>query len=128
MGRVIHFEIHAADPARAIAFYERMFAWRFQQWGDLPYWLIVTGEDGTPGINGGLVPRRGPAPVPGQAVNAFACTVEVDDLDAQLALARDAGATMALERMPIPGVGWLAYIHDTEGNLVGLMQSDSNAA
>ena len=26
-----------------------------------------------------------------------------------------------------PGVGWLAYFHDTEGNIFGAMQSDPNA-
>jgi predicted enzyme related to lactoylglutathione lyase len=128
MGRVIHFEIHAAEPSRAIAFYQALFGWRFQQWGELPYWLVVTGADGTPGINGGLVPRRGPAPTPGQAVNAFVCTVDVDDLAAALARAQQAGGTLALPTMPIPGVGWLAYVHDSEGNILGLMQSDPQAA
>jgi predicted enzyme related to lactoylglutathione lyase len=30
--------------------------------------------------------------------------------------------------MAIPGVGWLAYCKDTEGNIFGMMQSDKNAA
>ena len=98
MGRVIHFEIHAAEPARAIAFYQAVFGWRFQQWGDQPYWLVVTGEDGTPGINGGLLPRRGAAPLPGQAVNAFVCTVDVDDLAAALRRVEAAGGAPALAR------------------------------
>jgi uncharacterized protein len=128
MGRVIHFEIHAAEPARAIAFYQSLFGWRFQQWGDQPYWLVVTGTDGTPGINGGLVPRRGPALLEGQAVNAFVCTVDVEDLAAALSKAQAGGARLALPTMPIPGVGWLAYVHDTEGNLLGLMQADPAAS
>jgi uncharacterized protein len=128
MGRVIHFEIHAADPARAIGFYQSLFGWRFQQWGEQAYWLVITGADGTPGINGGLVPRRGPAPAEGQAVNAFVCTVDVADLAATLVQAQAAGARLALPTMPIPGVGWLAYVHDTEGNLLGLMQSDPTAS
>jgi uncharacterized protein len=128
MARVLHFEIHAGDPARAIAFYQRLFGWRFQQWGDQAYWLIVTGADDTPGINGGLLPRRGAAPANGQPVNAFACTVDVADLGASLAVATAAGATIALPRMPVPGVGWLAYIVDTEGNILGLMQADAAAS
>jgi predicted enzyme related to lactoylglutathione lyase len=128
MGRVIHFEIQAEQPGRAIAFYQQLFGWRFQQWGDQPYWLVVTGEDGTPGINGGLLPRRGPAPALGQSVNAFVCTVDVADLAATLAQAKQAGVAVAVDRMPIPGVGWLAYIHDTEGNIVGVMQADASAA
>ena len=33
-----------------------------------------------------------------------------------------AGGTVALAKMPIPTVGWLAYGKDTEGNLFGMMQ------
>jgi uncharacterized protein len=29
--------------------------------------------------------------------------------------------------MAIPGVGWLAYAKDTEGNIFGFMQSDPAA-
>jgi len=29
--------------------------------------------------------------------------------------------------MPIPGIGWLAYLKDTEGNTFGVMRSDSSA-
>jgi predicted enzyme related to lactoylglutathione lyase len=128
MSRVIHFEIHAAEPQRAIAFYQQVFGWRFQQWGEQAYWLVVTGPDSAPGINGGLILRRGPAPFPGQAVNAFVCTLQVEALEATLAAAQEAGAVLALATVPIPGVGWLAYITDPEGNLVGLMQPDAGAA
>ena len=61
------------------------------------------------------------------AVNAFVCTVDVSDLDAMLGKLATAGGTVALPRMGIPGVGWLAYGKDTEGNLFGMMQSDPNA-
>ena len=54
-------------------------------------------------------------------------TVGVDDLDAYLARADRAGATVALPRHPVPGIGWLAYVKDTEGNLLGMMQSDEGA-
>ena len=37
------------------------------------------------------------------------------------------GGQIALPKMPIPGVGWLAYGKDTEGNLVGVMHSDPTA-
>ena len=61
MARVIQFEIAADIPARAIAFYENVFGWVFEKWdGPIDYWLITTGEPGGVGIDGGLVPRRGP--------------------------------------------------------------------
>ena len=35
---------------------------------------------------------------------------------------------MAFPKMAIPGVGWLAYGKDTEGNIFGVMQTDPAAA
>ena len=70
MPRVIHFEIHAADPARAQAFYEALFGWQFKGWAPpgqpVGYWLISTGEG--PGIDGGMLPRHGAPPAEGQPV------------------------------------------------------------
>jgi len=127
MPRVIHFEIHAGDPDRAIRFYEQVLGWQFQKWdGPMPYWLVVTGPDSQPGINGGLVQRQGE--IDGQAVIAYVCTVDVDNVDTYVQKATTAGGVVAVPKMPIPGVGWLAYCKDTEGNLFGLMQSDPQAA
>ena len=128
MPRPIHFEIHAADPQRAIRYYSGLFTWTFSKW-DSPqdYWLIKTGEPGTRGIDGGLLPRRGPAPAARQAVNAFVCTVDVADLDAAVKRIAELGGSIVLPRMAIPTVGWLAYGNDTEGNIFGIMQADAAA-
>lgn len=128
MARVVHFEIHAQDVERARRFYEHAFGWTFQQWGNADYWLINTGPDEQPGINGGLLPRRGDAPAEGQAMNGYVCTLEVADLATALRAVEFAGGSEAVARVPIAGVGWLAYAKDTEGNLFGLMQSDETAA
>jgi predicted enzyme related to lactoylglutathione lyase len=127
MSRPTHFEIHASQPGRAIAFYERIFGWTFKQWGDEEYWLIATGPVDEPGIDGGLVPRRGDGPEYGGEVNAFVVTVQVDDLDATVKLITEAGGDVRMPRMPVPGVGWLAYFADTEGNLLGAMERDESA-
>ena len=126
MPRVIHFEIHAENPDRAIKFYHDVFAWEFTKWvGPAPYWLIRTGPDNQPGINGGLEPRRGI--IDGQAVIAYVCTIDTPSVDDYVKKAQDAGGSVALPKMAIPGVGWLAYCKDTEGNIFGLMQADVNA-
>jgi predicted enzyme related to lactoylglutathione lyase len=126
MPRVVHFEIHAADPERAVNFYQTLFGWTFQKWeGPMDYWLIITGPDDQRGINGGLVRRMGD--IDGQAVIAYVCTVDVTDLDASVKTAIDNGGQIALPKMPVPGVGWLAYCKDTEGNIFGMMQNDPNA-
>lgn len=128
MSRVIHFEIHASEPERLVAFYRDLLGWTFTSWGDHPYWLVDTGPGESPGINGGLLQRHGPAAEPGQGVNAFVCTVGVDDVEAKVARAVELGGVVAVPKMPIPGVGWLAYVKDPDGNLLGLMQPEAAAS
>ncbi|HEV8061316.1 MAG TPA: VOC family protein [Gemmataceae bacterium] len=126
MGRVIHFEIHAEDPTRAIAFYTELFSWEFAKWdGPMDYWLIKTGPDSTPGINGGMVRRQGM--IDGQAVIAYVCTIDVASVDQSVKAVQAKGGQIALPKMPIPGIGWLAYAKDTEGNIFGMMQTDKAA-
>lgn len=126
MPRVVHFEIHAGDPNRAVNFYQTLFGWTFQKWeGPMEYWLVTTGPDDQPGINGGLLPRRDE--IDGKAVIAYVCTVDVADVDASLEAALANGAEVAVPKMPIPGMGWLVYCKDTEGNIFGMMQGDQNA-
>ena len=125
MSRVIHFEIHAENPPRAIEFYSSLFGWQFSQWGPMEYWVIKTGEPGTPGIDGGLIKRQGT--IDGTAVIAYVCTVDVADLDASWDKALSLGAQPALPKMPIPTIGWLAYVKDPEGNIFGMMQNDPAA-
>jgi predicted enzyme related to lactoylglutathione lyase len=35
---------------------------------------------------------------------------------------------VAVPKMPVPGIGWLAYVRDPDGNIFGMMQADANAA
>jgi predicted enzyme related to lactoylglutathione lyase len=127
MPRPIHFEIQAENAERAIAFYRELLGWEFSQWGKEPYWLVKTGEKGTPGIDGGLMPRRGGGPADMQPVNAFVCTVDVTNLDAMVKRVTELRGSIALPKMPIPTVGWLVYAKDTEGNIFGMMQMDADA-
>ena len=128
MPRPIHFEIHTENPERAIAFYEGMFGWSFTKWdGPAPYWVVRTGEAGEPGIDGGMMRRMGGGPVDGAAVNAWVCTVGIANVDESVASAQRLGGSVALPKMPVPGVGWLSYVKDPDGNILGLMQSDANA-
>lgn len=128
MPRPIHFEIHASDPERAIRFYTTVFGWTFTPWGPPGmYWTVSTGAEG-PGIDGGLVPRRGPDPAEDAPVNGYALTIGVEDVDRALATALANGGRVALPKMAIPGVGWLVYIKDSESNILGMMHNDPAAA
>jgi predicted enzyme related to lactoylglutathione lyase len=130
MARPMHFEIQASDPAALMDFYSKLFGWSFNKWEAGEYWMIHTGPDDQPGINGGLMPRRGPKPVDMAAVNAFVVTVIVDDLDATMAKMDSigGGSSVAVPKMAVPSIGWLAYIKDPDGNILGMMQPDGAAA
>jgi predicted enzyme related to lactoylglutathione lyase len=126
MSRVVHFEIHADDPRRAANFYQEVFGWQIQKWdGPAEYWLVTTGKPPEPGIDGAILQRRGP--INGDAVIAYVCTIDVASVDDTIAKITSLGGTIALPKDPVPGVGWLAYAKDTEGNIFGVMQSDHNA-
>lgn len=70
MPRVVHFEFQATEPEVLVRFYTKLFGWTIKRWGDVPYWLVEAGTDTRPGINGGLLLRRGPPPADGQSVKA----------------------------------------------------------
>ncbi len=111
MSRVIHFELAADDPTRAIAFYENVFGWQFNKWeGPVEYWLITTGPESKPGIDGGLAQRADPAVSTENTVG-----VEAN------------GGKIVRPKQAVPGVGWMAYCQDTEGNTFGIMQEDPSA-
>ena len=124
---VVHFEIHGSDPAVLADFYGRLFGWSFQQFGDMPYWSIDTGEgsmrmnEAGNGINGGLTQRQGPAPQPGAPVNGANLVVAVDDVDGLFAKGLELGGTEAIAPNDMQGVGRLAYLHDPDGNVFGLI-------
>jgi predicted enzyme related to lactoylglutathione lyase len=121
MSRIVHFELPADNPERAVEFYQKVFDWKIQKWpGPQDYWLVTTGPDGEPGINGGILRRQHPG--------AGTCnTVQVNSLETALASITKNGGKIAMPKMPIPGVGYLAYCTDTEGNVFGVLQPDSNA-
>jgi predicted enzyme related to lactoylglutathione lyase len=125
MLRPVHFEILASEPERARRFYQAIFGWQFTKYGGamLPYWIVDTGAEG-PGIHGGLVKRVGPAPVGVQATNAFVWVVKVPSLDAWILKVVEAGGRLAFEKNAVPGIGWLAYAKDPEGNLFGMIEPD----
>jgi predicted enzyme related to lactoylglutathione lyase len=124
MQRIVHFEIHATDPASLSAFYAKAFDWKFRHIAALDYYVFD--NDGQ-GIGGGMPRRMGPKAAEGAPVNAYVCSIGVDSLDTSLSRALDAGAGIALPKMAIPGVGWQVYIKDPDGNIVGLHQQDPSA-
>ncbi|WP_394219558.1 VOC family protein [Halobacillus trueperi] len=130
MGRVVHFEVHVDDMERAKKFYGEVFDWKFEDWSEyagMPYFGVVTGGDDELGINGALMQRQSAPPELNQAVNAYACTMGVEDYDAVEAKILEGGGKVALPKYALPGMAWQGYYLDPEGNIFGLHQPDENA-
>ena len=124
MGRVVHFEIPFTNVDGIKNFYTQVFNWTFTKWeGPEDYWLITTGKQEEPGIDGGLIPAMGDMGASRGMIN----TIDVDDLDQTLTRVMANGGTVIMPRGPVPGVGWLAYVRDPEGTVIGMMQADPGA-
>lgn len=121
MPRVVHFELPVDDPARASDFYRSVFGWKIDKWdGPTDYWLVTTGENPEPGIDGALTRRS-------EGFMSTVNTVGVASVDESVAKIQASGGKILLEKTPIPGMGWLAYAQDTEGNNFGIMEMDQSA-
>jgi len=117
------FAVHADNLPRARKFYETVFGWRFQPWGPPGFFLIATGDEDDPGVQGALQQRH--EVVPGERITAYECTISVPDVDATAAAVAANGGKVILAKCEIPTVGWLIKIQDSEGNVVCVKQPAS---
>jgi uncharacterized protein len=123
MNRVTHFEIYTDDPDVVRPFYQNVFGWKFQKFegGPMEYWLVTTGEDKEPGINGGLTrPREGQSP---GTLN----TIAVKSLDRTIEKIVKYQGKVCVPKMAIPKIGWLAYAQDPADNVFGIIEPDPDA-
>ena len=104
-------------------FYREAFGWQLNAMPQFQYVLATTtpsdertGPTEPGAINGGMMKRSGP-------VTAPIIVIDVDDLDAALERVEKLGGKPAIGRQPVGDMGFSAYVHDTEGNLIGLWQA-----
>ena len=116
MKRPVHFEILADDPKKTAGFYESLLGWEIATGGggEQSYWLVTTGPDDVPGINGGIMQRSFQQGV----IN----TLEVESIEDMLKSVEANGGKLIHGPNEVPGVGLHAYCADPEGNLFGMMQ------
>jgi len=121
-GRVVHFEIPAADMERAQTFYHEAFGWTINAMPEMQYTIVQTGpanEQGMPSepgfINGGIAMRQDPITSP-------VVTVHVDDIDDALRRIEELGGKTVTGRMAVGEMGFAAYFTDPDGNVIGLWQ------
>ena len=102
-------------------FIKKVFGWTITKWdGPFDYWLVTTGSDDELGINGAIMPR-----IISEQVTTD--TIGVESLDNSLKKIVEAGGTVKQPKQAIPGIGYIAYCTDTEGNLFDVIQPDTSA-
>lgn len=120
--QVSHFELPVDDVARASEFYSKVFGWNVFT---LPTGSTMVGttpsdENGRPtvpgGINGGLALRGG-------AITTPVVTVTVSDIDESLRSAEEHGGKRVQDKTAVGDFGFVAYVADTEGSVLGLWQN-----
>jgi uncharacterized protein len=118
---IVFFSVHADDLPRAQQFYGKVFGWRFEAWGPPGFFLVTTGTQDDPGVEGSLQKRH--EVVPGKRLFGFECTIGVDDIDAAAAAVVANGGTIIFPKFEIPTVGWIVKIQDPEGNIMCMKQA-----
>lgn len=121
--RVVHFEVPFDDADRARSFYRDVFGWEITPMPEMNYTIVATGpagDDGMPSepgfIGGGMAQRQGVLTHP-------VITLMVDDIDDAVAQVVAHGGSQAGEKLTVGEMGFAAYFHDSEGNLMGLWQN-----
>jgi predicted enzyme related to lactoylglutathione lyase len=110
---IVHWELMVGDMQKAKAFYTKVFDWTIDDSGMPGYGMISTGSD--PG--GGMMAKPEMAPAP--SLNTY---FAVEDIEATLAKATAAGATLLVPKTPVPGVGSWAMFADPDGIPIGIFQ------
>jgi len=123
MDKIVHFEIPADQVERAQKFYTQAFGWQISPMpGDIPYWGVNTTEVGPdfrpkePGaINGGMFKRDDKLRTPVLVMN-------VQEIKAAVERVKAAGGKIVTDPYPVADLGIVAYLQDTEGNILGMWQ------
>jgi uncharacterized protein len=117
-GKIVHFELPAADADRAAGFWNGLFDWGFgaSAMEGFDYRMAQVSDD-----QGGAV---FPSDKPGTGPIVY---FDTDDIEASIARVRELGGN-ADEKQPVPTHGWFSSCKDTEGNSFSLWQSDESAA
>ncbi len=116
-GAVCWSELAVRDVERAQKFYAETLGWAFDEMAapDMTYWIIRSGEARV----GGMFEMKG-AQFEG-APEHWLTYIAVDDIDARLKKAVEAGAKICKEAFDIPGVGRMAVLAEPGGAVVAWM-------
>ena len=113
----VHIELNTPDPAKAKAFYSKLFAWDLEDIANPSapggkYTMVKVGE----GTGGGIMQQVPHGPT------GWVAYVLVDDIRQATKKAASLGAAIMKDVEEIEGRGWLSFIQDPTGALLGLWQ------
>jgi uncharacterized protein len=126
MNGVVHFEIPADDMERARKFYS-LFGWDLQDY-PMPDGSKYIGVRTVPvdeathmpkeagAINGGMMQRS-------EKVKAPVFAINVSSVDDYVSKVEAAGGKVVMPKTEMGGMGYYAYVMDTESNVIGLWES-----
>jgi uncharacterized protein len=116
-GKVVHVEIGASNVDRAQGFWSGVFGWEVgpPMSPEMDYRMFQSAED------------QGGAILASEQPGNLKVYLDTADIDASLAKVQELGGQGG-DKTPVPGHGWFADCHDTEGNAFSLWQGDSAAA
>ena len=116
---IIWTEIYVADMNRAKRFYETVFGFKLRKIDapgpDMEMWGFPMEMD-TVGGSGALVRMKGVDPGMGSVIPYFHC----DEVSVEQSRVEKAGGKIHKAKFDIGPYGWIALVHDTEGNMIGL--------
>lgn len=122
MNKVVHFEIPAENMSRAEAFYKEVFDWDIVSMPEMHYALVHSGPTDEQGmaqesgfINGGIMPRK-------EQFQSPIIIMHVESIETKIPEVVAHGGSLVKEKMSIGEHGFVAYVKDTEGNVIGLWE------
>jgi predicted enzyme related to lactoylglutathione lyase len=118
----VHIELNTTDPAKAKAFYSKLFGWKLediQMANGTTYTMIQPGN----GTGGGMLKH----PMPG-APSFWLAYVDVDDIRAATDKAKSLGATVEKDVTEVPGMGSFSIVTDPTGATLALWKAAPRAS
>jgi predicted enzyme related to lactoylglutathione lyase len=117
VGKFVWHEQVSSDPKQAEGFYTQLFGWGTETFPESDYTMISSGGR----AHGGYSTAMEGAPPP-----HWLNHIQVEDVDATVEKAKQAGGKLAAGPFDMEGVGRMAIIGDPQGAYVGVYQPDGD--
>jgi predicted enzyme related to lactoylglutathione lyase len=114
--KIMWFESTSTNIPASAKFYGDLFGWPIVTDEKMNY-TMTNFEQGEVGMGFSPVDEA-----QGMMPGSVLVYVDVADVDATIARAKELGAAIYMDKMEIPTVGWMAIFGDPGGNRIGVMQ------